>query len=37
MLLAPAFEKSISLCFSRGHLQCSENELQGSFTVLIFF
>lgn len=37
MLLTPAFEKSISLCFSGGHLECSENELQGSFTVLIFF
>lgn len=37
MLLSPALEKSISLCFSGGHLQCSENDLQGSFTVLIFF
>lgn len=36
MLLAPAFEKSISQCVSGGCLQSSENPLRGSFTALIF-
>lgn len=31
------FWESSSPCFSGGHLQCSENYLQESFTVLIFF